>query len=105
MQNIGQGVIWNLWVSLPPISEQEKIFFHIQKATSNLDHAVFRTQREIDLIREYRARLISDVVTGQVDVRHIAVPEIAGEDLTPLDEDDTDAEDLLDETLETEDAA
>lgn len=105
MQNIGQGVIWNLWISLPPTCEQAQILSYIQEATSSLDYAITRTTHEIDLIREYRARLISDVVTGQVDVRHIAVPEIAGEDLVPLDEDDPEAEDLLEEALDTEDAA
>jgi type I restriction enzyme S subunit len=90
---------------LPPVEEQASIVSYIEHETATIDYAITRTNHEIDLIREYRARLISDVVTGQVDVRHIAVPEIAGEDLTPLDEDDTDAEDLLDEALETEDAA
>ena len=31
-----------------------------------------RTQREIDLLREYRTRLIADVVTGKLDVREAA---------------------------------
>ena len=39
--------------------------------TEALDKGILRAQREIDLIREYRTRLISDVVTGQVDVRHL----------------------------------
>lgn len=97
--------VQNLRTALPNLEEQISIVSYIEHETFIIDNAIARTTREIDLIREYRARLISDVVTGQVDVRHIAVPEIAGEDLTPLDEDDTDAEDLLDETLETEDAA
>lgn len=39
---------------------------------------ITRTQREISLIREYRTRLIADVVTGKVDVRGVAV-ELAEE--------------------------
>jgi type I restriction enzyme S subunit len=92
-------------IAVPSRNEQDEIVEFIKDATATIDYTISRATHEIDLIREYRARLISDVVTGQVDVRHIAVPEIAGEDLTPLDEDDTDAEDLLDEALETEDAA
>ena len=38
-----------------------------------------RAKREIDLIREYRTRLIADVVTGKVDVRHLAPPPEAME--------------------------
>jgi type I restriction enzyme S subunit len=97
--------VQNLRTALPNLEEQISIVFYIEHETLLIDNAIARTTREIDLIREYRAHLIADVVTGQVDVRHIAVPEIAGEDFTPLDEDDADAEDLLDETLETEDAA
>ncbi len=37
-------------------------------------------------MREYRTRLISDVVTGQVDVRGIEVPEVAEAELLALDE-------------------
>ena len=36
--------------------------------------SIEKAQREIDLIREYRTRLIADVVTGKVDVRHLAPP-------------------------------
>jgi type I restriction enzyme S subunit len=37
-----------------------------------LDSTLSRIHREIDLIREYRVRLIADVVTGKVDVRAAA---------------------------------
>lgn len=43
-----------------------------------INEAINRVQHQIDLIREYRTRLIADVVTGKVDVRGIpveAVPE------------------------------
>ena len=45
------------------------------------DEAVARARREIDPLREYRTRLIADVVTGKLDVR--------GVDLPPLDDDGT----------------
>jgi type I restriction enzyme S subunit len=53
---------------------------------------MLRAQREIDLIREYRTRLISDVVTGKVDVRHLAAApgsedlEESAEAIEPLEE-------------------
>ncbi len=70
-------------------------------ALVNIDQAITRTQREIELMREYRSRLIADVVTGQVDVRGIDVPEVAEEagtnEYSPLhDEDTADADDRLD---------
>lgn len=102
---LAQGAIKGAFFPLPPLNEQRVIIAHINGKSAEISQAISRATREIDLIREYRARLISDVVTGQVDVRQIAVPEIAEQDLAPLDEDDTDAEDLIDETLDTEDAA
>jgi len=55
----------------PPIEEQKTILAHIQAKTAEIDQAIIRAQREIELMREYRTRLISDVVTGQVDVRNM----------------------------------
>ncbi|MNP25552.1 hypothetical protein D3C76_1183650 [compost metagenome] len=39
----------------------------------NIDNSIYKIQTEIDLIEEYRTRLISDVVTGKVDIRNIEV--------------------------------
>ncbi len=62
----------NLSIVLPPIEEQQSIVDHVEKEVAPIDKTISRTEREIDLIREYRTRLISDVVTGKVDVRHLA---------------------------------
>ncbi|MEK0361641.1 restriction endonuclease subunit S [Pseudomonas sp. CBC3] len=56
-------------IPLPQVSEQIEICKHIESACAPLNVAIERTEREIVLIREYRDRLIADVVTGQVDVR------------------------------------
>jgi type I restriction enzyme S subunit len=74
----------------PPIEEQKTILAHIQAKTTEIDQAIIRAQREIELMREYRTRLISDVVTGQVDVRGIEVPEVAEDELLALEEDTAD---------------
>ena len=57
--------------------------------------------REVSLLREYRTRLIADVVTGKLDVREAAagLPDEV-EELEPLDE----AEDLIDGEEEPTDA-
>ena len=46
-------------------------------------------------MREYRTRLISDVVTGQVDVRDIEVPEVAEDELQALDKDDVATDEMM----------
>lgn len=54
---------------VPPTEEQGQICRWIEDKFIPLDDAISRSKSEIDLIREYRERLISDVVTGKVDVR------------------------------------
>ncbi len=53
----------------PPIDEQNEIVRYIRETTSKIDLAIARTEREIELINEFRTALISDVVTGKIDVR------------------------------------
>jgi type I restriction enzyme S subunit len=94
----------------PPPSEQSAIVDHLDQATADIDTTITRAEREIELLNEYRTRLIADVVTGKLDVRDAAaaLPEV-----DPLAEDE-DADDLdadlaqdaaeLDETLEEAEA-
>jgi type I restriction enzyme S subunit len=56
----------------PPLHEQAAITLAISNETNDLDIAIGRLWNEIALMREYRARLIADVVTGKVDVRAVA---------------------------------
>ena len=57
---------------LPPLPEQTAIVLYLDKATAEIDAAISRTHRQIELLREYRIRLIADVVTGKLDVRRAA---------------------------------
>ena len=56
----------------PPFSEQLKLVKAINDQTRVLELAVTRAESEISLLREYRTRLIADVVTGKLDVRGAA---------------------------------
>ena len=62
-------------IPIPPPDDQVKIVDYIEEETKTINMAVQRAQREISLIREYRTRLISDVVTGKLDVRGAELPE------------------------------
>lgn len=59
----------NAVIALPPIEEQQAICRWITDESRPLDDAITRAEEEIKLIREYRDRLLADVVTGQIDVR------------------------------------
>ncbi len=56
----------------PPLEEQERIAAAIDSALAGLVKTAQRAEREIALLREYRTRLIADVVTGKLDVRAAA---------------------------------
>ena len=70
-------------VYLPPIEQQLAIVEFLDQSTADTNSAIARTEHEIALLREYRTRLIADVVTGQVDVREAAA-QLADE--TELDQ-------------------
>ena len=57
---------------LPPLSEQTAIAKYLDKTITAIDAAAARTRREIKLLREYQTRLISDAVTGKINVRKAA---------------------------------
>ncbi len=56
----------------PPLPEQTAIVEYLDAQTAKIDAAIAAARREIELLREYRTRLIADVVTGKVDVREVA---------------------------------
>ena len=62
-----------LWLALPPFADQVQIAAYLGKITNEVDQAIHGTQRQINLMNEYRTRLIADVVTGQIDVRDATV--------------------------------
>ncbi len=67
-----------LAIPLPPVPEQAAIVRFLDHATDNIKAAVTRSRRQIEHVREYRACLIADVVTGKLDVREAAarLPEV-----------------------------
>lgn len=57
---------------IPPAEERAKILAAVKERTSTLESSISRLEREVELLREYRTRLSSDVVTGKLDVREAA---------------------------------
>jgi type I restriction enzyme, S subunit len=86
LPSMTQQDLGNHPVALPPMDEQKVIVQFIEEESRLIDQAISRAQREIELMREYRNRMISDVVTGKIDIRGIDVPEVAEEELQVLDE-------------------
>lgn len=53
---------------LPPLEEQKNIVAYITSRIEKIDSLASKLQQEIESIKEYKQRLISDVVTGQIKV-------------------------------------
>ena len=72
----GRGIVADLWTTryqemrnmvfpLPPLAEQRAIVAYIEARAAKIDAAVAGLEREIAAMKEYKQRLIADVVTGQ----------------------------------------
>jgi len=87
---------------LPPTGERAEVVKHVQERLRTSDEAADRARSEIGLLKEYRTRLIADVVTGKLDVREAAARlpdepdelELADEAEAPLDAEESQADDL-----------
>ena len=81
-----------LYSILPDIDEQNEIVERIENLEKEFNWAISQISREIELVQELRTRIISDVVTGQIDVREVVIPEYDPDtiDMTDDIEDDED---------------
>jgi len=79
-------------VLFPKVVGQGEILTSLGKELHPVNIAISRLEREIEFLREYRTRLVADVVTGKLDVREAArnLPD----DVVPINESDVDAEDV-----------
>jgi len=86
-----------LHIALPRLAEQEAIVRFVTASTAGFQKGIDGAQREVSLLREYRNRLIADVVTGKLDVREAAakLPDDTDEteEIAELGETDSDADD------------
>ena len=75
----GRGIVADLWTTnyqmmksmympVPPLSEQKQIVSYLDAKTSQIDKLIAHITKEIECIKEYKQRRISEVVTGQIKV-------------------------------------
>ena len=70
-QNINYQMLGRKFFPLPPIDEQLEIESYIKGKTQKIETLITELQAEIDYLKEYKQRLIADVVTGQVNVQNL----------------------------------
>jgi type I restriction enzyme S subunit len=99
--HVNISTIRNYYLALPPKREQEAVVERIGAETHPIEVAIDRLKREIELLREYRTRLVADVATGKLDVRE-AVARLPAD--AALDDSDNDPDldpELAEEAVET----
>lgn len=87
--NLSMADLGNFVCPTPPHDEQIQILGFVDKVTKPLITTISCLEHEIELLKEYRTRLVSDVVTGKLDVREAAakLPEEETEEVAEASED------------------
>lgn len=95
--NINANVVKALRVPVPPLQEQMRILEWTRQ--NAFGPAIEVAKEEISLLKEYRARLIADVVTGKIDVRDVATKlhELIEPEENELDVDDENEEESIED--------
>lgn len=70
--------IINVPTFLPPREEQKAIVKSVESSVKKIEKSIELAEKEVKLIKEYRERFISDVVTGQIDIRSIELRDLEG---------------------------
>ena len=90
LQNLSDTNFYSTYTVYPPNEEQREIVTEIEQNEKQQSSIIAGVNRQIEKLQEFRTRLISDVVTGQVDVRGIEVPEYeAVQDMTEEQEEES----------------
>lgn len=92
-QNIGMRVLEKLKIAYPDIAEQNEITSYLGDKCSSFERLIQLTKNKIKKLMELKNTIISDVVTGKIDVRNIPIPEYEHvDDLAADDGEDNDEE-------------
>lgn len=105
LASTNKTTIGQLPILLPSVKEQTQLLSILALETQQVQQAMATARHEIDLIREYRTRLIADIVTGKLDVRAVAAQLPIEEDEPTAfvaDETPENAEEIDDNELEPE---
>jgi type I restriction enzyme S subunit len=71
--SITQAILKNVQTWFPPKNEQKAISDFLTTETEKIDAIIFKAKEEIELLKEYKIALISEVVTGKIDVRDVVL--------------------------------
>jgi type I restriction enzyme S subunit len=69
IQHLYQSTFYNFSFPVPPLLEQQSIIEFLDRETAQIDILIEKINKSIGYLKEYRIALISDTVTGKIDVR------------------------------------
>jgi type I restriction enzyme S subunit len=75
IQNVSAEKYNNVFLPVPPLHEQDEIISTVNTKTAELDQMATKVKTVIQKLKEYRAALITQAVTGKIDVRSLATKE------------------------------
>ena len=64
----------NTIICLPPIKEQKQIAEYLDQKTAQIDQQKAKIKEAIELLKEYLTSLITNAVTGKIDVSQVDIP-------------------------------
>jgi len=70
--------IGNIFIPIPPVTEQAAIVGCLNAEMQTITDAISRARSQVRLANEYRERFIADIVTGRYDVRKL-IPDLLDE--------------------------
>ncbi len=100
LQNLSNTNFYKVYTVYPPYEEQCAIVAEVQKIENEMQAIISTISKEIGILHEFKTRLISDVVTGKIDVRSIEIPEYEFVEETGDTENDESMEGMEGETYE-----
>lgn len=98
--SITQQILKDTFLLVPSKEEQQEIVDYLDNVCSKIDSLIANTHKNIEELIEMKSVVVSDVVTGKIDVRHVTIPEY--EHVDDVVDDDTDNDDEAAEAGEEE---
>ena len=83
-------------IGLPPIDEQQEIVDYIRSEKGRIDRLIATKHEQLKALKEFKSSVVSDAVTGKIDVRNVTVPEY--EHFDDICDDDSESDEESDET-------
>ncbi|MDL0113956.1 restriction endonuclease subunit S [Campylobacter felis] len=66
--SITKSILKEIQCLLPPLQEQEEIAKFLDSKVAQINSAIEKTKRQIELIKEYKNTLINEAVCGRINL-------------------------------------